>query len=172
MAIKKDFKSKFKARQAQDRSRTEAGQVQQKSKFANFTAAPSETEIKEELTAPAKAEAAAISSKKIKMAFSQPNYDFIREKSDELGQTMYALVNYLITTTPAEKADTYISEMMMPPSKDNIPRKKGAALPRISLTFSPEAHNILQREADRHNQTITQYANILVEIARKQFGAT
>lgn len=172
MAVKKDFKSKFKARQEQEKSRIEAIQTQPKSKFANFTSVPAEAEIKEELTASPQTETAGPASKKIKMAFSQSNYRFIKETSEELGQTMYALVNYLITMTSATKVDKYISEMLMPPTKNNIPRKKGAALPRISLTFTPEAHSILTREADRYNQTITQYANIVIEIARKQYHVT
>lgn len=166
MAKVKDFKSKFNARK-------ETEKPKKVSKFSSFTEneaveAVEEKEEKAEISAPAPASDISKTTKKIKMAFSKANYEYLSNASENLGVSKSYIINRLIATLDSEAVSGFISNMLIPPSKDIVSRKKGSPLARINIIFNSDTHSILSIEADKHNQTLTQYVNILLDFTRNK----
>ncbi|MDY3741242.1 MAG: hypothetical protein SO022_12450 [Selenomonadaceae bacterium] len=166
MAKVKDFKSKFNARK-------ETEKPKKVSKFSSFTEneaveAVEEKEEKAEISAPAPASDISKTTKKIKMAFSKANYEYLSNASENLGVSKSYIINRLISTLDSEAVSGFISNMLIPPSKDIVSRKKGSPLARINIIFNSDTHSILSIEADKHNQTLTQYVNILLDFTRNK----
>ena len=166
MAKVKDFKSKFNARK-------ETEKPKKVSKFSSFTEneaveAVEEKEEKAEISAPAPASDISKTTKKIKMAFSKANYEYLSNASENLGVSKSYIVNRLVNTLDSEAISNYINKMPIPPSKDMVTKKKGSPLPRINIIFTSDTHSILSNEAEKHNQTLTQYVNILLDFVRNK----
>lgn len=163
MARVKDFKSKFNARKEAEKPKTV-------SKFSNYTESEAVEEIEEkaEISAPAPASDISKTTKKIKMAFSKANYEYLSNASENLGVSKSYIINRLIATLDSEAVSGFISNMLIPPSKDIVSRKKGAPLARINIIFNMDTHSVLSIEADKHNQTLTQYVNILLDFTRNK----
>lgn len=166
MAKVKDFKSKFNARK-------ETEKPKKVSKFSSFTEneaveAVEEKEEKAEISAPAPASDISKTTKKIKMAFSKANYEYLSNASENLGVSKSYIINRLIATLDSEAVSGFISNMLIPPSKDIVSRKKGSPLARINIIFNMDTHSVLSAEADKHNQTLTQYVNILLDFTRNK----
>lgn len=166
MAKVKDFKSKFNARK-------ETEKPKKVSKFSSFTEneaveAVEEKEEKAEISAPAPASDISKTTKKIKMAFSKANYEYLSNASENLGVSKSYIINRLIATLDSEAVSGFISNMLIPPSKDIVSRKKGSPLARINIIFNSDTHSILSIEAEKHNQTLTQYVNILLDFTRNK----
>lgn len=166
MAKVKDFKSKFNARK-------ETEKPKKVSKFSSFTEneaveAVEGKEEKAEISAPAPASDISKTTKKIKMAFSKANYEYLSNASENLGVSKSYIINRLIATLDSEAVSGFISNMLIPPSKDIVSRKKGSPLARINIIFNSDTHSILSIEADKHNQTLTQYVNILLDFTRNK----
>ena len=166
MAKVKDFKSKFNARK-------ETEKPKKVSKFSSFTEneaveAVEEKEEKAEVSAPAPASDISKTTKKIKMAFSKANYEYLSNASENLGVSKSYIVNRLVNTLDSEAISNYINKMPIPPSKDMVTKKKGSPLPRINIIFTSDTHSILSNEAEKHNQTLTQYVNILLDFVRNK----
>ena len=166
MAKVKDFKSKFNARK-------ETEKPKKVSKFSSFTEneaveAVEEKEEKTEISAPAPASDISKTTKKIKMAFSKANYEYLSNASENLGVSKSYIINRLIATLDSEAVSGFISNMLIPPSKDIVSRKKGSPLARINIIFNSDTHSILSNEAEKHNQTLTQYVNILLDFVRNK----
>ena len=166
MAKVKDFKSKFNARK-------ETEKPKKVSKFSSFTEhepveAVEEKEEKAVISAPAPASDISKTTKKIKMAFSKANYEYLSNASENLGVSKSYIINRLISTLDSEAVSGFISNMLIPPSKDIVSRKKGSPLARINIIFNMDTHSVLSAEADKHNQTLTQYVNILLDFTRNK----
>ena len=171
MAKVKDFKSKFNARK-------ETEKPKKVSKFSSFTEneaveAVEEKEEKAEISAPAPASEKenfknTKTTKSIKMGFSNSNFLYLTEASENLGVSKSYIVNRLVNTLDSEAISNYINKMPIPPSKDMVTKKKGSPLPRINIIFTSDTHSILSNEAEKHNQTLTQYVNILLDFTRNK----
>lgn len=174
MAKVKDFKSKFNARK-------ETEKPKKVSKFSNYTEneAVEEIEEKAEISAPAPASEKenfkntkttknTKNTKSIKMGFSNSNFLYLTEASENLGVSKSYIVNRLVNTLDSEAISNYINKMPIPPSKDMVTKKKGSPLPRINIIFTSDTHSILYNEAEKHNQTLTQYVNILLDFVRNK----
>ena len=177
MAKVKDFKSKFNARK-------ETEKPKKVSKFSSFTEneaveAVEEKEEKAEISAPAPASEKenfkntkttknTKNTKSIKMGFSNSNFLYLTEASENLGVSKSYIVNRLVNTLDSEAISNYINKMPIPPSKDIVTKKKGSPLPRINIIFTSDTHSILSNEAEKHNQTLTQYVNILLDFVRNK----
>ena len=171
MAKVKDFKSKFNARK-------ETEKPKKVSKFSSFTEneaveAVEEKEEKAEISAPAPASEKenfknTKTTKSIKMGFSNSNFLYLTEASENLGVSKSYIVNRLVNTLDSEAISNYINKMPIPPSKDMVTKKKGSPLPRINIIFTSDTHSILSNEAEKHNQTLTQYVNILLDFVRNK----
>ena len=174
MAKVKDFKSKFNARK-------ETEKPKKVSKFSSFTEneaveAVEEKEEKAEISAPAptsekenfKNTKTTKNTKSIKMGFSNSNFLYLTEASENLGVSKSYIVNRLVNTLDSEAISNYINKMPIPPSKDMVTKKKGSPLPRINIIFTSDTHSILSNEAEKHNQTLTQYVNILLDFVRNK----
>ena len=180
MAKVKDFKSKFNARK-------ETEKPKKVSKFSSFTEneaveAVEEKEEKAEISAPAPASEKenfkntkttkntknTKNTKSIKMGFSNSNFLYLTEASENLGVSKSYIVNRLVNTLDSEAISNYINKMPIPPSKDMVTKKKGSPLPRINIIFTCDTHSILSNEAEKHNQTLTQYVNILLDFVRNK----
>lgn len=180
MAKVKDFKSKFNARK-------ETEKPKKVSKFSSFTEneaveAVEEKEEKAEISAPAPASEKenfkntkttkntknTKNTKSIKMGFSNSNFLYLTEASENLGVSKSYIVNRLVNTLDSEAISNYINKMPIPPSKDMVTKKKGSPLPRINIIFTSDTHSILSNEAEKHNQTLTQYVNILLDFTRNK----
>ena len=171
MAKVKDFKSKFNARK-------ETEKPKKVSKFSSFTEneaveAVEEKEEKAEISAPAPASEKVNfkntkTTKSIKMGFSNSNFLYLTEASENLGVSKSYIVNRLVNTLDSEAISNYINKMPIPPSKDMVTKKKGSPLPRINIIFTSDTHSILSNEAEKHNQTLTQYVNILLDFVRNK----
>lgn len=174
MAKVKDFKSKFNARK-------ETEKTKKVSKFSSFTEneAVEAVEEKAEISAPAlasekenfkntKTTKNTKNTKSIKMGFSNSNFLYLTEASENLGVSKSYIVNRLVNTLDSEAISNYINKMPIPPSKDMVTKKKGSPLPRINIIFTSDTHSILSNEAEKHNQTLTQYVNILLDFVRNK----
>ena len=102
------------------------------------------------------------------MGFSNSNFLYLTEASENLGVSKSYIVNRLVNTLDSEAISNYINKMPIPPSKDMVAKKKGSPLPRINIIFTSDTHSILSNEAEKHNQTLTQYVNILLDFVRNK----
>ena len=102
------------------------------------------------------------------MAFSKANYEYLSNASENLGVSKSYIINRLIATLDSEAVSGFISNMLIPPSKDIVSRKKGSPLARINIIFNMDTHSLLSAEADKHNQTLTQYVNVLLDFTRNK----
>lgn len=146
-----------------DTSKTQAKHKKYSAFIENETSgSPSETA---KIT-PAKTESAPLSapSKRINMAFTDENYALIAGESERLSVSLVHFISSVIGITDEKDINSYISSMAIPRTKDFVARRRGNPAKRINLKFTPELHSTLCRGAERHNMTVTQYLNTVIEV--------
>lgn len=107
--------------------------------------------------------------KRFNMAFTDENYAVIQEEANKLGINLYSFIGALINIVPDEDIDEYIDSLPIKRTKDNVARRKGNPAKRINLKFSEAQHKKISARAERYNQTITQYVNVVIEVYTKSF---
>ena len=93
--------------------------------------------------------------KKINMAFT--------EESGNLGIAAAYYINAAIRQTDPDHIQAFYDQLLIKPSKDCIPRKKGQAAQRLFVKFDADVYNMVVSGADQYNQTLTQYVNMVLE---------
>ena len=96
------------------------------------------------------------------MGFSEENYMKISSQSEKLGISMVSFINTSVEQSDSDEVDKYINSLSVKPSKDMIPRRRGNKMKRINIRFTMSAHKILKDGAEKHNQTLTQYLNLIL----------
>lgn len=165
-----------------DTSKTQAKHNKYSAFIENETAAESTTpavkkEDMKKLAAPRSRKAAAlvsqlpaepiaepIVSKRINMAFSDMNYEFLSTECDRLSVSFVYLINSLIRMTEDKDIESYVSSMKICRSKEHVMRRRGRPAKRINLKFDGELHDRLNRGAMHYNMTMTQYMNTIIEV--------
>ena len=99
---------------------------------------------------------------RINMGFSEENYMKIRSQSEKLSISMVSFINTSVEQSDSDEVDKYINSLSVKPSKDMIPRRRGNKMKRINIRFTMSAHKILKEGAKKHNQTLTQYLNLIL----------
>lgn len=99
---------------------------------------------------------------RINMGFSEENYMKISSQSEKLGISMVSFINTSVEQSDSDEVDKYINSLSVKPSKDMIPRRRGNKMKRINIRFTMSAHKILKDGAEKHNQTLTQYLNLIL----------
>lgn len=101
--------------------------------------------------------------KKINMAFTDKVYDIIKEESGKLGIAAAYYINAVIRQADPNHIQEFYDQLLIKPSKDCIPRKKGQAAQRIFVKFDTDVYNMIVSGAEQYNQTLTQYVNMTLE---------
>lgn len=99
---------------------------------------------------------------RINMGFSEENYMKIRSQSEKLSISMVSFINTSVEQSDSDEVDKYINSLSVKPSKDMIPRRRVNKIKRINIRFTMSAHKILKEGAKKHNQTLTQYLNLIL----------
>lgn len=102
-------------------------------------------------------------AKRINMAFSDAVYEKVQAESERYGISIVYYINTLIRQTEENQIDSYYEDQLIKPSKANIPRRKGKPAHRITLKFDPDVYKKIVFGAERYNQTLTQYVNLVIE---------
>lgn len=105
-----------------------------------------------------------VESKKINMAFTDKVYNIIKAESEKLGITAAYYINAAIRQADPDKVQAFYNQLLIKPSKDCVPRKKGQAAQRIFVKFDADVYNRVVAGADQYNQTLTQYVNMVLEL--------
>lgn len=101
--------------------------------------------------------------KRTNMAFSDDLYEKIFRESERLSVSLAYYINTVIRQADQEKVRLYYEAQPVKTSKACIPRKKGKPSKRITLKIDPDVYDIITAGATRYDQTITQYANLVLE---------
>jgi len=102
--------------------------------------------------------------KRINMAFTDPNYEMILEYSERYQVTMAHLINVMARVTKDEDIEDYITSLPIKPTKNHVRRKKGARSKRINIYFENDVYEKIEKGAEKHNMTLTQYLNIVLSV--------
>ncbi len=102
--------------------------------------------------------------KRITMAFADDLYDHLQSESALTGVPISGIIDASVTQMKPEAFDTYLNQLLIRPSKNFVPRRKGAAAKRITIRMSPEAHSKARAEAERCNLTLTQYVCLVIRM--------
>ena len=105
--------------------------------------------------------------KKINMAFTDRVYDIIKEESEKLGIAAVYYINATIRQANLDHIQKFYDQMLIKPSKDCIPRKKGQASKRIFIKFDADVYNMIVSGSEKYNQTLTQYVNMVLDSNKK-----
>lgn len=146
----------------QDRNKINTRQIQDKSyephgKYEAYRRA------EENLEKNIEEKATSAESKKINMAFTDKVYDNIKEESGRLGIAAAYYINAAIRQADPDHIQAFYDQLLIKPSKDCIPRKKGQAAQRIFIKLDADVYNMVVSGADQYNQTLTQYVNMVLE---------
>ena len=79
--------------------------------------------------------------KRINMAFSERNYNYIHEQTDVLGLTAAYFVSELIKNTAEADVEKFLDEQPVRVTKDFIRRRKGMPAKRINIRFDGGAYS-------------------------------
>lgn len=102
-------------------------------------------------------------SKKINMAFTDGVYTTIKEESEKLGIAAAYYINATIRQADPDRVQKFYDQLLIKPSKNCVPRKKGQAAQRIFVKLDADVYNMIVSGAERYNQTLTQYVNMTIE---------
>lgn len=102
-------------------------------------------------------------AKRINMAFSDTVYEKVQRDSEKYGTSIAYYINTVIRQTKKEQIDSYYANQLIRTSRSNVPRRKGKPAHRITLKFDPDVYAKIAFGAEQHNQTITQYVNLVIE---------
>ena len=94
--------------------------------------------------------------KRINMAFTDPNYEMILEYSERYQVTMAHLINVMARVTKDEDIE-YITSLPSNLQKIMFEEKKGARSKRINIYFENDVYEKIEKGAEKHNMTLTQY---------------
>ena len=108
-------------------------------------------------------EAISAEAKKINMAFTDAVYNTIKAESERLGVAAAYYINTVIRQSDSESVQTYYEQQPVKVSKDCIPRKRGQAAKRIFIKFDADVYRMIVAGAEKYNQTLTQYVNLVLE---------
>lgn len=142
-------KYKIDTRQIQDNDHERHG------KYEEYRRAEEELE-KEEESIP-------VEAKRINMAFTDVVYNTIKAESERLGVAAAYYINTVIRQSDSESVQAYYEKQTVKVSKDCIPRKKGKAAKRIFIKLDADVYRIIVAGAEKYNQTLTQYVNLVLE---------
>lgn len=101
--------------------------------------------------------------KKINMAFTDKVYNIIKEESGKIGIAAAYYINAAIRQTDPDNIQAFYDQLVIKPTKDCIPRKKGQAAQRLFVKFDADVYDMITSGAKRYNQTLTQYVNMTLE---------
>lgn len=102
-------------------------------------------------------------AKRINMAFSDAVYEKVQAESEKYGISIAYYINAMLRQTKENQIDLYYANQIIKPSKANVPRRKGKPAHRITLRFDPDVYKKIVFGAERYNQTLTQYVNLVIE---------
>lgn len=144
-------KYKIDTRQIQDSAHERHG------KYEEYRRAEEKLEKKVE------EESISAEAKKINMAFTDAVYNTIKAESERLGVAAAYYINTVIRQSDSESVQTYYEQQPVKVSKDCIPRKRGQAAKRIFIKFDADVYRMIVAGAEKYNQTLTQYVNLVLE---------
>lgn len=121
-----------------------------------------ENEVTETMTEDQKTQKA----RRINMAFTDENYDYLLKETNRLSVSIVYYINTIISSTDEEKINEYIEKLPVRRSKDHVSRQKGNKVKRINLKFENNVHNLISSGAKKYNMTMTQYVNTIVETSK------
>ncbi len=101
--------------------------------------------------------------KKINMAFTDKVYSTIKEESEKLGIAAAYYINAAIRQADPDHIQAFYDQLLIKPSKECIPRKRGQAAQRLFIKLDADVYNRVVSGADQYNQTLTQYVNMVLE---------
>lgn len=101
--------------------------------------------------------------KRINMAFSDDVYNWIQAESARLGVGAAYYINAMIRRTDKETVHVFYEAQPVKASKNCIPRRKGKPAQRITIKIDPDVYGLIAEGAEKYNQTLTQYANLVLE---------
>lgn len=104
--------------------------------------------------------------KRINMAFTDSNYDFIIAETDKLGINCMHFINSIISSTDSGEIDQCIEKQPLRKGKHSAPRRKGHPMKRINFKLDGENYNKVFECAERNDTTITTIVNVVIEIYR------
>lgn len=119
--------------------------------------------VEEAVTAPVQIKEGEI-VKRINMAFTDENYETVQGEANRLGINLAFFLNTLVRIVDESDIDSYIESQPIKRTKDNVARRKGNPAKRINLKFHEDTHQKLKDGAEKYNQTLTQYMNVIVEV--------
>lgn len=146
----------------QDRNKIDTRQIQDKNcephgKYEAYRRA------EENLEKHAEERVTSAKPKKINMAFTGRVYDTIKEESEKLSIAAAYYINATIRQADLNHIQAFYDQLLIKPSKDCIPRKKGQASQRIFIKLDADVYNMIVAGAEKYNQTLTQYVNMVLE---------
>lgn len=142
-------KYKIDTRQIQDSGHERHG------KYEEYRRAEEELEKEEE--------SISAEAKRINMAFTDAVYNTIKAESERLGVAAAYYINTVIRQSDSEIVQAYYEQQPVKVSKDCIPRKRGQAAKRIFIKFDADVYRMIVAGAEKYNQTLTQYVNLILE---------
>lgn len=104
-----------------------------------------------------------IKPKKINMAFTDKVYATVKEESERLGIAAAYYINAAIRQSDPDRVQKFYDQLLIKPSKNCVPRKKGQAAQRIFVKLDADVYNMIVSGAEQYNQTLTQYVNMTIE---------
>lgn len=103
--------------------------------------------------------------KRVNMAFSDSNYEFIVSETSKLGVNFMYFLNYLIRTTSEEDINQLLdSQPFRKGGRSSAPRRRGHKLKRINFKLNTENHEKLNVLASKNDATITTIVNVILEL--------
>lgn len=102
-------------------------------------------------------------AKRINMAFSDDTYAWILKESERLGVGAAYYINSIIRQTDPETIHSFYEAQPIKTSKDCVPRRKGKRAQRITIKIDSDVYTSITIGAEKYNQTLTQYANLVLE---------
>lgn len=102
-------------------------------------------------------------AKRISMAFTDNNYEFIIDETSKLGINCAFFLNSLIRIMDINKVDKYVESQPLRKGNNAI-KRKGHPAKRINLKFPLDTYKKMADGAERNGTTLTQYLNMIVEV--------
>ena len=101
--------------------------------------------------------------KRISMAFTDNNYEFIIDETSKLGINCAFFLNSLIRIMDVNEVDKYVESQPLRKGNNAI-KRKGHPAKRINLKFPLDTYKKMADGAERNGTTLTQYLNMIVEV--------
>lgn len=122
-------------------------------------------EVKENIERNLDSEYSETKEKRINMAFTDNNYEFIVSETSKLGASFVSFINYVISSVSIEDINSFIeSHPWLKEGRSSALRRRGFHMKRINFKIFAQNYDKLQECASRHNATITAIVNIALDI--------